>query len=104
MAGTVMGDHGPETVRNDGDHRLCLVGAEARPPHALDHHRFTSERFNQKLVVEVFGILECLMLVARAGAAINVSLGVGDLDPAEPCWLFEVRALVKVDRSLTERL
>ena len=44
------------------------------------------------------------MLVARAGAAINVSLGVGDLDPAEPCWPFEVRALVKVDRSLTERL
>ena len=73
-------------------------------PHLFGWRSLASKRFNKKLVVEIVGELKRLMLVASPRAAGNVSLGVGDLDPAEPCWLFEVRALVKVDRSLTERL
>ncbi len=44
------------------------------------------------------------MLVARAGAAINVSLGVGDLDPAEPCWPFcySIRDEEKAERNRYE--
>lgn len=72
--------------------------------HPFGRGSLTSERFDQKLVVEVISELERLVFIACASAAIHIARAIRHLHTAKPGRFFEVCSLVEIDQAITERL
>ncbi|MBP6030459.1 MAG: hypothetical protein KA533_03420 [Sphingobium sp.] len=79
------------------------IGIDRRTDPFADR-RFAFQIFDVELIIEIIGEFERLMLIACLGAAVDIALGTRNLDPAEPCGLFEVRPFVEIDQSVAESL